>query len=164
MCQEGIQVLYAGKHAGAGGMSTMRSVSPHSEALFWPIFYHDDFRTWIPRSVIYFHNNIAETILISNYLITQMLKNFQSTLATKLTMAETLRPKTRQTPRVQGPSPVRYVASSFLHFFHGCPRDLRIRMLSPTHSSAIYSKMSYTVPWWGYFGWIYYHPPRGRDS
>lgn len=47
-----------------------------------------------------------------------MLKNFQSTLAKKSTVKETLRPQTRQAHRARSPGPICYVAFSFLHLLH----------------------------------------------
>lgn len=47
-----------------------------------------------------------------------MLKNFQSTLAKKSTVKETLTPQTRQAHRARSPGPICYVAFSFLHLLH----------------------------------------------
>lgn len=65
------QIWRAGAAGGRGWgrMCIVHSISPHSEALFWPTFYyHHDFRTQPPSSVIYFQSNISKAILISNHL------------------------------------------------------------------------------------------------
>lgn len=147
-------------------MHVVQSASPHSEALFWPVFYHHSFRTWTPRPAIYFQSNIsAPSSSEIAWLPRQALKDFWSTLAKKLTMAKTLRSRPQEAPRARGQ--VHFVMWHF-HFYISsmtvpgtCLRD---RMLSLIHWSAVYPKMNYTVPWWGRVWWIYYHSPRGGKT
>lgn len=58
------------------------------------------------------------------WLPRQVLKNFRSTLASKLTMAETLRPRPRKVPRARGQVQFDMVAFSLLHPFHGYPWNM----------------------------------------
>lgn len=157
--------LYAGKWEVAGCTPVARSASPHLEALFWPVFYHHGFRAWTPRPAIYFQSNIsAPSSSAIAWLPRQVLKDFWSTLARKLTMAKTLRSRPQKTPRAR--RQIQFVMWDFYFYLSSmivpgsCLRD---RMLSLIHGSALYPKMSYTVPCWGHVGWIYYHPPRERQ-
>lgn len=157
---------YAGKKEVARGTHVVRSLSAHSEAPFWPVFYHHGFRTWTPRPAIYFQSNIsAPSSSAIAWLPRKVLNDFWSTLARKLTMAETFRSRPKKAPRARGQ--VQFVMWHF-HFSISsmtvpgtCLRD---RTLSRIHWSALYPKMSYTVPWLGNVGWIYYRPPRGGTA